>query len=261
LEQSVLVKNFECDLQHRWKPASFFQHLTEAAGLHAKILGCGYEAMLAQNLFWVLSRIKIKFISFPTTGDQVTIRTWPKTIQQKLFYIRDFEILDAEGQPLALATSAWLVVDAASRRLLPPQSLQINLPALSDRIGLAGPLEKIGLSQTGMEQLQAQATYSTIDVLGHVNNSRYVEWICDAIPLDVHRQKQLDWIQVNYDREVQPGDQVSLLVESPSTQPDRWTVEGINRTSDSRAFEAALQWRENQNQAHSSNNTDLSKLF
>jgi len=247
LEQPVLVKNFECDFNHRWKPASFFQHLTEVAAVNAAALGFGFKDLQAHNSFWVLSRFKIKFFGFPTTGEQIIIRTWPKTIQQKLFYVRDFEVVDSGGDLLAVATSAWLVVDAASRRLLSPQVQYLDLPSLPDRHGLNEPLEKIGLNQVGAEQLQVRATYSTIDVLGHVNNSRYVEWICDTIPLEVHRGQQLDWIQINYDREVQPGDQVSLLVASPASQPGRWTVEGINRTNDTRAFEAVLQWQQKLN--------------
>lgn len=242
-EQTVRVNTFECDFNQRWKPAAFFQHLTEAAGVHAALLGVGLDAMLARNLFWVHSRMKIKFLGFPRAGEPVTIRTWPKTIQQKLFYIRDFEILDAAGDRLAAATSAWLVIDATSRRMLPPQSLSFDLPTLPTRAGLDEPLEKIAAPADGQERLSVQAAYSAVDMLGHVNNSRYVEWICDAFPLEAYRKSSLEWLQINYDREIRPGETAALLTrESPET-PGLWTVEGVNRSNDTRAFESALQWR------------------
>ncbi len=241
-ETTLTVSTYECDFQQRWKPAAFFQRLTEAAGVHAARLGFGYDAMLAQNLYWVHSRMKLKFYRFPGPGDAVTIRTWPKTIQQKLFYIRDFEVLDSAGEPLAAATSAWLVMDAGARRLIPPQSLDLQLPTVSARAGLDEPLERIGMTPGGEERLVAQPGYSAIDLLGHVNNSRYVEWICDAFPLEDYRDYRLDWIQVNYDREVRAGDRVSLRAHPPAAHPGMWLLEGVNLANETRAFEAAVQF-------------------
>ena len=102
-EKQEHVYGFECGFDGQWKPAALFQHLTEAAGEHAEALGLGFNAMLEKNLFWVHSRMKIKFHAFPKPHEPITIRTWPKTIQQKLFFVRDFEMLDADEQ-LALAT-------------------------------------------------------------------------------------------------------------------------------------------------------------
>lgn len=245
-EQVIVIKTFECDFNHHWKPASFLQHMTEAAGVHAATLGFGYSEMQAQGLFWVLSRIKIKFFRFPAGGEQIILRTWPKTIQQKLFYIRDFEILADDNRLLAASTSAWLVVDADSRRLVPPGVRSLNLPALPEKHGLDDSLDKIPLNGDAREALQIQAGYSSTDVLGHVNNSRYAEWICDSLPMEYFQHNQLDWLQINYDREVLPGDQVSIRVSPFSlNQTLTWYLEGINSSRDTRAFEASLQFKTN----------------
>jgi len=243
-EKTFQVSTYECDLNRRWKPAAFFQHLTEAAGQHAARLGFGFESMYARNLFWVHARMKIQFYDFPGPEQPITIRTWPKTIQQKLFFIRDFEVLDSRGGRLAAATSAWLVMDAGARRLVPPQSLDLELPTLPERAGLAEPLEKLSVPAGGEERLLARAGYSAVDLLGHVNNSRYVEWICDCFPVEMYRTRRLDWIQVNYDREVRPGDEVRVLAQENGAQPGLWSLEGVNTSNDTRAFESMLQWKD-----------------
>jgi medium-chain acyl-[acyl-carrier-protein] hydrolase len=242
-EETIRINTFECDIHQNWKPAAFFQHLTEAAGIHAARLGVGFEVMVAQNLYWVHSRMKIKFYDFPKPGDLVTIRTWPKTIQQKLFFIRDFELLDAGGSRLAAATSAWLIINATTRRMVMPGSVNLDLPAFSERFGLDEPLERIGLAQDGEERLCVQAGYSEIDLLGHVNNSRYVEWVCDAFPMDRYANRKIDWMQINYDHEIRPGEAVAIRVNPVERDPDLWAVEGINRTNQTRAFEAAVHWQ------------------
>ncbi|GAP12480.1 acyl-ACP thioesterase [Longilinea arvoryzae] len=242
-EETIRVNNYECDFNQTLKPAAFFQHLTEAAGIHATQLGAGFDVLYAQNLFWVHSRMKIQFYRFPRVDDRVTIRTWPKTIQQKLFFIRDYEMFDAQGQRVAAATSAWLIINATTRRMIPPQSLNLNLPT-HDRIGLDEPLERIGLAKDGQERLCVRAAYSAVDMLGHVNNSRYVEWICDAFPMETFKQHKLDWLQINYDHEIRPGEEVAVLANPTERDANLWALEGVNRSNDTRAFESAVHWQD-----------------
>jgi medium-chain acyl-[acyl-carrier-protein] hydrolase len=240
---SIRINSFECDINRRWKPAAIFQHLTETAGRHADLLGCGFETMYEQRLYWVHSRMKIKFLRFPMDGEQITIITWPKTIQQKLFFVRDYEIHAADGVILAAASSAWLVIDASTRRMVPPQSTNLNLPCIPDRVGLDEPLDRLVVPEGGEERLKLKAGYSTIDMLGHVNNSRYVEWICDAFPMEMHNKYCLDWMQINYEKEILPGEEVSVFSHNSRDDPAVWSLEGQNLTHGTRAFEAILKWK------------------
>jgi acyl-ACP thioesterase len=242
-EETIRINAFECDINQKLKPAAFFQHLTEAAVIHAGKLGVGFAEMLSRNLYWVHSRMKIKFYSFPGPGEIITIHTWPKTIQQKLFFIRDFEVYDARGELAAAATSAWLIIDASSRRMATPQSLNLSLPALEDRKGLDEPLNRLGFAKDGDERLRVSAGYSAVDLVGHVNNSRYVEWICDAFPFDNYTQKKIDWLQINYDQEVLPGQEISILANQVDGDETLWAVEGRGPNGGGRAFESLVQWQ------------------
>ena len=242
-ENTIRINSYDCDINGNWKPAAFFQHMTEAAHQHASRLGVGYPEMIQQSLSWVLTRLKIKFLRFPQIDEMITIRTWPKTIQQKLFFIRDFELIDDSNQLLAQASSAWLIINVNTRRLVPPRSIEFELPELENRHGLNETLEKIDLEPDGEERLVAYAGYSSVDIVGHTNNSRYVEWICDALPADMIGQRPLDWLQVNYDREVRPGEEVSVTANPVPPEGDLWALQGLNLSNDTRAFEAVVKWK------------------
>ncbi len=247
-EEARQIKALDCDFQQQLKPAALLQHLSEVAGAHATHMGAGFEAVVAQGLLWVHARMKIRFYRFPTLDDPVTIRTWAKGIERRLLYMRDFEVLDANGKHLAAATSAWLIIDGATHRIVRPESLDLKLPTVESRVGLDEPLERIRLDASswkpGEERLGVRAGYSAVDVLGHVNNSRYVEWICDAFSLAVFKAHQPDWLQINYTHEVLPEEEVSILVHRSARDPALWAVLGLNRTNDTRAFEALLRWRD-----------------
>jgi medium-chain acyl-[acyl-carrier-protein] hydrolase len=243
-ENTLRVNAFECDINRRWKPSAFFQHLTETAGRHADHLGCGFETMFSQNLYWVHSRMKIKFLRFPMDGEQITITTWPKTIQQKLFFVRDYEVHTATGEKLAAASSAWLIINASTRRMVPPQSTSLKLPRLPEKAALEEPLERLSIPDGGEERENLRAGYSAIDMLGHVNNSRYVDWICDAFPMETYQQHCLDWMQINYDKEIRPGEGVSVIYQTSDTDPAVSWIKGQNLTNQTPAFEAVLKWKE-----------------
>ena len=103
---------------------------------------------------------------------------------------------------------------------------------ISDSFGLA--------QEDGEECLRVRAAYSAVDMLGHVNNSRYVEWICDALPAEMIVQRPLDWVQVNYDREVRSGEEVAVTANPVPPDGNLWALQGLNRSNGTRAFEAAI---------------------
>jgi medium-chain acyl-[acyl-carrier-protein] hydrolase len=240
--EEIHIKPSETDFQQKWKPAYILQALLEAAGSHANYHGFGFYGMLDQDIAWVLSRLKIRFYDFPTMDDPVHIQTWLKGIQQKIFFMRDFNLTRPDGQPVAVASYAWVVINLKTRRLLPPQSLGMSFPYVLDRVALDEPLEKLSVPDGLPEKMTVEASYSAVDVLGHVTSTRYVEWICDCFSLDEYRRR-LDWLQVNYINEIKPGERLSICAGQDPANPSTWLVQGTNLNSGLRAFEAALGWK------------------
>ncbi len=241
------VKTYETDFQGKWKPASFVQAMIEAATEHAAHLGFDYPSLLAKDMVWVLSRFKIRFLAYPTVGEKVQIKTWPKGIQQKLFFMRDFELGNAAGDPLAVASFAWLVISPTARRILPPQAiLQAFGTSVPDNDGLSAldePLDKINAPEGLPEKITATATYSAVDMLGHANASRYVEWVCDCFTQEEHRERSLDWLQLNYINETRPSERLSIGARPDGGEGRRWFVQGTNLNTGLKSFEAALGWK------------------
>lgn len=241
-QEELRINAIECDFKREWKPSSILQHLTEAAGIHAEKLGVGFDYMLAHNLYWVHSRMKLRFFSIPQAGTIVRIRTWPRTILRKLLYIRDFEVFSDSGERLITASSAWLIINATTHRLASPRSLEIDLTNL-EQPGLDETLDRLELAHDGEEKLRVRAGYSAVDIVGHVNNSHYIDWICDAFSLETFKQKKPEWMQINYEHEILPGEEVSILANPVENDPNMWALEGKNLVNNTRAFEAALRWR------------------
>jgi medium-chain acyl-[acyl-carrier-protein] hydrolase len=240
--EETYVKTFETDFQQRWKPSGFFQAMQEAAAHHASSFGFDSKDMLAQDKIWVLSRVKIYFSAFPEMGEKVTIRTWPKGIQQRIFFMRDFQIFGENGRDLATATSAWLLIKPSSRRILLPQELNGTVPDNDGLSAFQEALDKIPTIAEMQACFIAQAGYSSIDVMGHVTNSRYIDWISDCFPFEQYRAQKIDWLQINFTSEVRPAERVPISAGKDPSHPDTWYLQGTHEEKDTRAFEAALHW-------------------
>ena len=230
----------ECDAALRWKPAALFLALLKAASDHAASFGFDYQSLLGEGRAFVLSRFRIHFHAFPKMGETVTIQTWPKGVQQRVFFTRDFTLHDPRGETLALATSAWLLIDPHTRRILLPQPLLERLPDNRGRSALDIDLEKINPPENLPERGVFQAGYSAVDVLGHANSARYLEWLSDAIGMQAFAAQRLDWLQLNFLQETRPEERVSVRLGTDNSGPGRWLAEGYNLTSAKRGFEAAF---------------------
>lgn len=233
--ESTTVKSYETDLHRRWKPSCFFQTMQEVATHHAASWGYDYDSLQAAGRVWVLSRLKIRFDDLPAEGEAVSIRTWPRGVSRRVFFLRDFQFHGPGGRALAVATSAWLLIEPTTRRLLSPQVLAGTVPSYPDVVALPDPLDKLAVPNELPERFTVQAGYSAVDLMGHVNNARYVEWVCDSVPFERYRSARLRWLQVNYSHEVRPDETVSVRAGECDGQ---WQVYGLNLANGLRAFEA-----------------------
>ncbi len=251
--ESFSIHPMECDFNLEWKPSAIVQHLTYIAGQHATELGVGFDEMLSHDLFWVHADMKVAYFGYPRAYQQLVIRTWPTTIRRHLLYYRDFEVLDESGARLLAASSTWVIINATTRRLAPPRSINFQIPEVHVDTGMdarlallekTAPLQSLlDQSHAGDERLRMRASYSSIDLVGHVNNSRYVDWICDTFPLDQFKQQKLDYLQVSYQHEVMPGEEVSIASIPVSSDSNLWALEGRNLTTGTCAFQSLVRWK------------------
>jgi acyl-ACP thioesterase len=207
--------------------ASAFDFFQDAAISHAEILGVGRDVMKMTGQVWILSRMSVFMERRPRFGEAITVRTWPRGTH-KLFAVRDYDIQGADGKAAIRGRSGWLILDLEKRRPLRPQALMEPLPlneGLDSLPGISTANESPpGLrpefeSASPVKTVSRKACYSDIDYNGHMNNTRYIQWIQDLFEPEILENARSLRLDINYLLEVLPGETLELLF-MPKTPAD-----------------------------------------
>jgi acyl-ACP thioesterase len=202
------VRTYECGPDGFVSLASICNYLQEAASINASELGfskSNYDSQ-GKNVSWVLTRLSIRMQSYPRWEESVMVETFPRG-GRKIVAWRDFELKNARGERIGVASSEWMMIDLSTRKItsIPDDVLACidpnDVPVLGDN-----PFEKLRFPDEGSlisKSLMFKTQKSHIDLNGHVNNVHYVEWMLE--PSDKMHPREID---ITFKSEALAGDDV-----------------------------------------------------
>ena len=229
------IKSFYVDINKSLRPGALFGFMQQAAYEHAEILKVGYSHLNETKQLWVLSRLITEVKRYPLWGEKIKIITWPKGLRG-LFALRDFEILDANEFPIINATTAWIIIDINTRR--PIRDLE-KVKAINTypKLVIDEFPEKLDSFETEISR-KFSADYSSVDLNGHVNNTKYVEWITDCLSEELHKKCFVKKMQVNFNLEMYWGEEIELFYKQIGT--DSYAFNGLNKSKNANTFQAKV---------------------
>ena len=208
-EHSFTLRVSDCDGNNRWRPGSLLVELQEIAGYHSAAMGFGREALLEKGIVWVLARTALRMDRYPCSGEKLTVTTYHRPARHRL-YPRFFLIRDGAGDLIGTASTLWVLMDVETRQGVSPDRLDARFPDNSD---LPEPMPLPG-SIPALEGetlvLPSHAVYTDLDPNGHVNNTRYVDWLCNILGIETLRDNRIADLTVHYNTEIRPGQEISL---------------------------------------------------
>lgn len=240
-EEQFRIRTHEADPNGQAQLDALFGCFQEAAGHHARALGVGREDLDRQGCFWVLSRCWMHIDQYPEWGREIIVRTWPRGVE-RLFALRDFQILSDQRVVIGSGVSAWLILDQKKHRPMRPGPFLTAVPPAPEPPVPGNVLEKQGEPRELSFLRRFSVRYSDLDVNRHVNNAAYVRWIVDSFDARRHDQSRIDSIRIDYLSETILGE--SVAVQAGDVDPDGGQpVLGIRPDSGQPVFQARITWR------------------
>ena len=236
-EEIYPVFSFLLDPMKRLSIPALFGILGDAAGRDASRRGWGYDELARRNQAWVLIRAKMEIERQPSWGEQIMLRTWPKTMEGVVAY-RDFQVLDPDRHMLLAGSTAWTLMDLTTRRPVRLIGKEFETGILAHYHAIKGNPAKIAWPDALDTVREVTAEFGHLDMNNHVNNSRYIEWIINEIPVEFLMKRQLREVEVNFISEVKHLDHLQILLPEPGQAEDVFHGFIINRELNRQAFAA-----------------------
>jgi acyl-ACP thioesterase len=218
-EETYPVFSFLLDPGKRLGIPAAFGILGDAAGRDARRRGWGFDEMLRRNQAWVLLRAKMDVGRQPAWGEMITLRTWPKLMEGVVAY-RDFQVLDSNRSVLMAGSTAWTMMDITTRKPVRMIGKEYDTGELANLHAITGKPSKISWPSSLVVSRRLIAEYGHLDMNNHVNNSRYIEWVMNTVPVDVLLTRNLRSVEVNFIAEVKQMDELDIMVPAASPDPD-----------------------------------------
>lgn len=205
------VSYSEVDSFYKLRFDYIFSHFQNIADSHSKEMGTDGEALLQKsNVFWVLTKVKLKIEELPKFSDNIIIETWPLKAKG-VRYDRDFLISDKD-KPLVMGSSEWCTLDYKTHKLRRVDSVAYphDMPFREDRSG-AG--EFLRIKETVSEEdfnHSYRSSFVDIDTNKHTNNVAYLRMILNCFSPEEFEAISLDEIQVSFLAQTFYGDEIKV---------------------------------------------------
>ncbi len=242
MEHSTFSKEFTIsdhmvDRFGRLRPSSLLHCIQEVSGLHSTALGAGTDLLDSRNLFWAILRTRIQITRLPANGETITVKTWPMPTT-RVAYPRAAAAYDSMGNELFRGITVWVLMERTSRSMVLPgkSGVQVNGLILGSELPVPTGLPAKELTQTRRRSV----CFTDLDRNGHMNNTRYLDWIWDLMPSEFHARHTPKDFTVCYLSEAREGQPLELRWDFPETDCMQVDIHRDQEGRDERIFAARI---------------------
>ena len=187
----------------------------KVATKHSILGGISFLDLQKIKQAWVLSKMRLEIEHLPKWQDIIHIKTWIESLDG-IRSIRNFEITLNNHRIIGIST-LWVIINTDRRR---PENMLLPHTHFEKFNGITSTQQSFKNIPTDIEYKFLKngiVEYSDLDMVQHVNNAKYIEWIINAIhsnslefptikEIDMVFQKEMFWetkyeIYINQDTE------------------------------------------------------------
>lgn len=242
------VHSYEVLINQKLNPVCLIDYMNDIAGHHSESFGYSMETLFKKEYSWIVLSWNICINKLPRLRDIVHIETWVSQVKRSFAY-REFLIKDDCDEVLGKSSSLWLFYHITKQRPAKIPSELVDLWLINPEISCPESLIESDIFKEKdyqYKEIRYKVQKQDIDILDHVHNSRYIDWVIDSKPDVVKKEYSLKHLQISYNNEIKyPADiTVKQKIFSQKDKTDLLIYDQIwNDSKQNISSEIATHWR------------------
>ncbi len=207
-QEKIYVTSNDVDSYLDTKLGAIFRYLQQVSTNHAELIGLGKKDTVDKGMFWVITRMKVVIHCMPKMHETINVCTHPGDMIMFLFP-RFYQIYSESGELLVEASAVWVLLDSITHKAkMKPFGDNFTFKGEKDEKDLPLP-EKVEIAETSLLESR-KVRYSDTDLNGHLNNTKYIDYIVDAHDSNFYKKYKFKEICINYEKEINDNQIVNL---------------------------------------------------
>ena len=235
-KKEFTVQHIHLDCFGRVKPSVMLHFIMRTVSDQCTQLGVSWDDIRPLGLIWVVGRSRLQITRAPRLNEHLIVETWPMPATRSAFP-RAAVVKTDKGEELYRCTTLWALVNKTTRRLVLPGDSGVTFPGctLGGELPVPNSFAALPLGEVSSRKV----CFSELDLNGHMNNTKYLDWVNDLLSSQFHKEHTFKDVNVCYLSEALEGQTVKLSLnhlEDGSLQVDGLRPETDVADKKSRVF-------------------------
>lgn len=209
--QNYRIRTYDVDRNKILKPSGALQITQDAGSGQMRTEGMSYEEIFATGKAFMLNRLDMNILDEIYEDEEVISSSWPCESRRATF-LRGYGMWRGE-EPVVEISTQWSLVSLDDRKILTVDD--------ADMTGYTfGPYKEAAPGKFKIPHAEADAMtcvsehrvgYSDADSNGHMNNTYYLNCLCDLIPELETGTHRVSTLRIHYSKEAPVGETIDIF--------------------------------------------------
>lgn len=186
---------------------NLFQNLSIA---HGNMLGIFIFPLKALNLAFVITNWHIVFHRPIKVEEKINFLTWIRK-RKNSWLFRNYKVTDSSGNIVIDAAAQFLFMDLITKKpaefidgIINPVDKTITSLLIDEKFRIPKPDPNAFFSERKFMSVKSEIDFSM-----HINNSVYVDWAINEVPMEIYENKNLSDIRIAYKKECKYNEEIT----------------------------------------------------
>ena len=205
------INVYNVDMNRKARPAGLLREMQECGSRQMADQKPSYDELMDKGQALMLSRLDMIIPKEVSLDEAIEVFTWPCPSVRATF-LRNY-LVRKKGETAAMISSQWTLVNSETRKIMKVDEVDFSNYTMDEYVDVM-PGSKFKISREdadAMEKVGSKTVrLSDADYNGHMNNTNYVDMLCDYIPELEAGTHRVTAMRIHFSKEAPLGETIEI---------------------------------------------------